>query len=188
MNTQTTKDHIVKSADLLFYERGFSHTSFADIAKAVKISRGNFYHHFKTKDEILSAVIELRITRTKEMLEQWESESDTPKGRIRCYINILIANQALIKSYGCPVGTLSNEMAKLNHVSQEKVNEIFILFRSWLAKQFEMLDRVSDADTLAMHVLAWSQGTATMFNAFHDEGFLKSEIEEICDWLDLQTN
>ena len=54
----TTRDSIVSTADTLFYQRGFDHTSFADIAKQVAISRGNFYHHFKSKDQILAAVIE----------------------------------------------------------------------------------------------------------------------------------
>ncbi|MFM2281198.1 MAG: hypothetical protein RLZZ444_3429, partial [Pseudomonadota bacterium] len=55
-----TRDEIVQVADRLFYEQGFDSTAFADIAEAVGISRGNFYHHFKTKDDILAAVIALR--------------------------------------------------------------------------------------------------------------------------------
>ena len=39
---------VVAEADRLFYEQGFDHTSFAAIADGVGISRGNFYHHFKT--------------------------------------------------------------------------------------------------------------------------------------------
>ena len=54
-----TRDSIVQAADALFYERGFEHTSFADIADAVRISRGNFYYHCKTKDEILTAADEV---------------------------------------------------------------------------------------------------------------------------------
>ena len=43
----STRELIVEKADTLFYEGGFEATSFADIAAAVGISRGNFYHHFK---------------------------------------------------------------------------------------------------------------------------------------------
>lgn len=57
MPPQSTRNLIVEEADALFYESGFEATSFAEIAKAVGISRGNFYHHFKTKDDILDAVI-----------------------------------------------------------------------------------------------------------------------------------
>ena len=44
----STRQDIVEKADLLFYQHGFENTSFADIADAVGISRGNFYYHFKT--------------------------------------------------------------------------------------------------------------------------------------------
>ncbi|MGI9514997.1 MAG: TetR/AcrR family transcriptional regulator, partial [Anderseniella sp.] len=50
MNAMGTRDHIVAAASQLFYRQGYEHTSFADIAGAVRISRGNFYYHFKTKD------------------------------------------------------------------------------------------------------------------------------------------
>ena len=37
-----TRTEIVEAADMLFFQHGFDHTSFADIAEAVQISRGNF--------------------------------------------------------------------------------------------------------------------------------------------------
>lgn len=79
-----TRDSIVQAADTLFYERGFEHTSFADIADAVKISRGNFYYHFKTKDEILTAVVAARMERTRAMLTQWETEGEVRRIASAC--------------------------------------------------------------------------------------------------------
>ncbi|MDP6708881.1 MAG: TetR/AcrR family transcriptional regulator [Alphaproteobacteria bacterium] len=183
MSDKTTRDHIVEAADQLFYRRGYEHTSFSDIADVVRISRGNFYYHFKTKDEILDAVINLRLANTRMMLEQWEIEGDRPADRIRSFIHILIANRADIERYGCPVGTLSSELSKLGHGSQCEANELFTLFRTWLRRQFALLGRKADADALAMHLLARSQGVATLANAFHDEEFIKQEVEQMCDWL-----
>src|SRR5215510_3814171 len=101
MSDKATRDHIVEAADRLFYRQGYEHTSFSDIADIVQISRGNFYYHFKTKDEILDAVINARLTNTQKMLERWEIEGDGPSDRIRGFIHILIANRADIKRYGC---------------------------------------------------------------------------------------
>lgn len=184
---KTTRDNIVEAADQLFYRQGFEHTSFTDIADVLQISRGNFYYHFKSKDEILDAVINLRLANTRAMLEQWEIEGQTPADRIRSFIHILIANQTDIKRYGCPVGTLCGELAKLNHTAQSEASELFTLFRTWLRQQFALLGREQDADALAMHVLAWSQGVATLANAFHDENFVNQEVKQMCDWLSLYT-
>jgi len=183
MSSKQTRDHIVDAADQLFYEQGFEHTSFSQIAEAVGISRGNFYYHFKTKDEILDAVINLRLSRTSSMLDNWEVEGETPADRIRSFINILLMNRDKIKRYGCPVGTLCTELAKLNHPSKGNANELFTLFRIWLRRQFELLGRLNDADELAMHLLAFSQGVATLASAFKDEEFIKSEVSRLNEWL-----
>ena len=183
MSDKTTRDHIVEAADRLFYRQGYEHTSFSDIADIVRISRGNFYFHFKTKDEILDAVIDMRLAATRKMLEQWEIEGKQPADRIRSFIHILIANRADIKRYGCPVGTLCTELAKLDHASQPEANKLLTLFRTWLRRQFMLLGREADADALAMHLLARSQGVAMLANAFCDEKFIRQEVRQMCDWL-----
>src|SRR5690606_19422627 len=176
-------EQIVEAADRLFYERGFEHTSFADIADVVKISRGNFYHHFKSKDEILRAVIEARVASTREMLARWEAASDNPAERIRSYIDVLIAHRTPIMKYGCPVGTLCSELARLGHASRTEANALFGLFRQWLRREFERLGRARDSDTLALHLIARSQGVAVMANAFHDEAFIRREARMLYAWL-----
>src|SRR5689334_5773493 len=118
----TTRTRIVQAANELFYRRGFENTSFADIADAVGISRGNFYHHFKSKDDILSAVISVRLSRTQTLLDGWEAARAQPVERIRSFIEILIAHRALILRYGCPVGTLCTELAKLEHPARSEAN------------------------------------------------------------------
>ncbi|GGX38673.1 TetR/AcrR family transcriptional regulator [Saccharospirillum salsuginis] len=183
MTQATTRKQIVEAADRLFYQQGFEHTSFRDIAETVKISRGNFYHHFKSKDDILDAVIALRLTNTRRMLMQWESEAEHPADRVRCFINILLMNRVKIKQYGCPVGSLCSELAKLEHTAQGNANQLFTLFRDWLREQFILLGHQQDADELAMHLLARSQGIATLANAFHDESFIKQEVDQLNNWL-----
>jgi TetR/AcrR family transcriptional repressor of nem operon len=64
---------------------------------------------------------------------------------------------------------------------------LFVLFRSWLSQQFKLLGHKADADKLAMHVLARSQGIATLASAFHDEKFIKQEVAQLNDWLDAIT-
>jgi AcrR family transcriptional regulator len=183
MNDKSTRDHIVEAADGLFYRQGYEHTSFAHIADAVQISRGNFYHHFKSKDEILDAVIGLRLAETQNMLDRWEAESAGPAQRIGRFIDILLANRADIQRYGCPVGTLSTELAKLNHAAQPEAAMLFTLFRDWLRRQFALAGRKADADALAMHLLARSQGVATLAAAYHDEKFIKQEVKLMHEWL-----
>lgn len=187
MAATATRQHIIEAADRLFYERGFEATAFADIAAATGLSRGNFYYHFKAKDEILDAVISLRLERTSLLLAGWQADASTPDERIRSFIGMLIGNRAKIMLYGCPVGTLCAELAKLDHVASSRASELFTLFREWLAGQFALLGRAADADVLAMHLLMRSQGVATLAAAFRDEAFIRREVMEMNAWLEAQS-
>jgi len=179
----STREHIIEKADTLFYEGGFEATSFADIAVVVGISRGNFYHHFKTKNEILDAVIARRMETTRAMLAQWEDEAAHPRDRILSFAGMLIVNRAKIMAFGCPVGSLSTELAKLDHAAQGRAAEIFGLFRDWLAGQFRALGHARQAEDLALHLLSRSQGIAVMAATFRDERFIRKEVEGIGAWL-----
>jgi AcrR family transcriptional regulator len=187
VSAAATREQIVEAADRLFYHHGYEHTSFADIAEAVGLSRGNFYYHFKSKDAILDAVIEARLADTRRMLEQWETEQPTPVSRIMRFVEIVLANGADIQEYGCPVGTLNTELAKLDHAMIGQARRLFTLFRDWLRHQFALLGHTQQADELAMHVLAFSQGVAVLSNTFRDEKFVRREVDRMRDWLSTYT-
>lgn len=185
MAAEKTRDRIVAAADQLIYQRGYEPTSFADVSAVVGISRGNFYHHFKTKDAILDAVIQDRQAKTSTMLRDWEEAGGTPKERIRCFIRILIANRAKIRLYGCPVGSLTTELSKLDHASRPEAVAIFTQFRAWLTGQFRALGQpAEEADDLALQCLARSQGVSAMMTAFPDEDFVDREVARMEAWLD----
>lgn len=82
------------------------------------------------------------------------------------------------------MGTLGTELAKLSHPPRKDARGLFVLFRAWLRRQFEAAGRASDADDLAMHLLARSQGVATLASAFRDEAFIRHEAEALIAWLD----
>jgi AcrR family transcriptional regulator len=183
-SSAATRSRIVAAADRLFYEQGFAHTSFTAIADAVRISRGNFYYHFKTKDEILAAVITARVEATRALLDRWAAETSDPAEGIRQFIRIVLTNDHDIRNYGCPVGTLTAEMAKLRHPARPEAAALFALFRDWLREQFAALGHEAEADVLALRVLAASQGIATLSNALGEEDFVRREVDHLLAWLD----
>ena len=83
-----------------------------------------------------------------------------------------------------PLGTLTPELAKLNHSSLDKASQVFTLFRTWLREQFAQLGHSEHADTLAMQVLYFSQGVATLASAFKDERLVRQEVQRMYEWLD----
>ena len=53
---------ILDTAEHLFETQGFDNTSTNDILNEIGIARGTLYYHFKSKEEILDAIIS-RLTR-----------------------------------------------------------------------------------------------------------------------------
>ena len=186
MKADETRRKIVAAADQLFYEQGFEKASFADIARVVEISRGNFYYHFKTKDALLGAVIEHRLDERRAMLSRWQQQEADPVIRIKNFINILIANQTQIMAFGCPVGSLCSELAKLDHTLKTEAAQLFTLFAEWLEDQLVQLGYREQASDIAMHLLMRSQGVASLANVFQDADFIRREVEAMNQWLEDQ--
>lgn len=180
---ESTRERIVSGADRLFYEGGYERTSFAVIAGEVGISRGNFHYHFKTKDDILTAVIDRRRHETEALLAVWKEGGAGPTDRIGRFIDIVLTNQGDIMRFGCPVGSLASELAKIGHTHLDESSLIFELFRGWLREQFEDLGLAYRADQLALHLLARSQGVAVLANVYKDPDFIAREAALMHGWL-----
>lgn len=65
---EKTIEQILEVASKLFVEQGYEKTTIQDIMNELKLSKGAIYHHFKSKEEILEAVINKRSMHTKEKL------------------------------------------------------------------------------------------------------------------------
>lgn len=178
-----TREKIIAVASDLFYEQGFEATSFLHVASRLGISKGNLYHHFKSKDALLNAVVGFRLNETANMLQHWEDASTGPQERIKHYINIVIQNWDKIRFFGCPVGTLSNELVKRDPENKD-AQKVFALFRVWLRQQFTEIAESDKADEYAMRVLSWSQGVAVLGSAFGDFNYVKREVTAMCIWID----
>lgn len=176
------RQRIVNAADQLFYQRGYNQTSFQDISDATGIPRGNFYYYFKTKDEILNAVVDSRIEDISGMLSRCESETDNPVERLLLFNDILITNSDNLLQSGCPVGSLSTELAKDSDALQEKSTEIFTLLRQWISQQFEA-SGLACAEDLSMDLLAKMQGASVMACAFKDMDYIQRSHNEINEWI-----
>lgn len=57
------KDSILKTAERLFFEKGYDETSIQDILDALKISKGGFYHYFDSKIALLEEICRQRSGR-----------------------------------------------------------------------------------------------------------------------------
>lgn len=177
---------IVEAADTLFYRRGYNQTSFQDISDATGIPRGNFYYYFKTKEDILDAVVSLRIDEIVNMLNSCEAETDDARERLLLFSRVLDVNTDNVLQSGCPIGTLSSELAKGDSVLHNKSRKAFVVLLDWLKQQFESLG-VLNAEEHAMDLMAKIQGITVMACAFKDFEYIRRGHQEVMDWINVKT-
>ncbi len=60
-NPETRRTEIIDIAEELFLKSGYNETAVSDIVKRVGVSQGTFYYYFKSKEDILNAIIERYI-------------------------------------------------------------------------------------------------------------------------------
>lgn len=79
-----TRNAILDAAEIVFLERGVSHTSLAEIASAAGVTRGAVYWHFANKADLFDALIK-RVFDPLEarLLELQSSVDDNPIDRLR---------------------------------------------------------------------------------------------------------
>ncbi len=183
-NRGQTRGEIIEAAKALFYQRGYARTSFSDIVNHTGIQRGNIYHYFKTKDDILDAVIEQRAGEFRAVLSAWDRALPDPRDRLRRFVQMVVSNREDLTRYGCPIGSLNTELGKETYTHKESARQLFDLFRDWLTVQFSALDDPQQAQVRAMHLLGRAEGISLMGHVYNDPDFIAAEMSIIEQWID----
>ena len=85
--SQETKEKIFRAAKKILRKSGYEKLSIKNICEEAGVSNGSFYHHFKTKDDLLSYYIEDQPTMGPDLLETPKSLEDVKDGIVRVYLN-----------------------------------------------------------------------------------------------------
>jgi AcrR family transcriptional regulator len=73
-NSKVTRQKIIDKARKLFFSKGYQDTSVNAIIEELSISKGAFYHHFSSKEELLDALVDVVAKETAADMEQIISE------------------------------------------------------------------------------------------------------------------
>ncbi len=177
---EKTKKNILNVSSELFYQKGYSSTSFGDIVDKTGLSKGNITYHFKNKQEILKGIVENRLEGINRSIQEWEQRVRNPKERLKLFCQMIIEEQENLEKYGCPLGTLTSEFSKHEPELYAITLPMFQTFREWIAKEYKILGfKAKEANEKAMSLLSKVQGVALITHVFKDRDFLVKEIEKI---------
>ena len=181
MKAPGKRERLVESARELMYEQGIHATSLADIAAHADVPLGNVYYYFKTKDDLVAAVVDDHLGKVKALLARLDARQ-TPKARLKGLTRNWAEAAEMVARAGCPLGTLCSELAK-GADAQDVRPELFSVLSSWVEAQFRELGR-KDAPDLALMLLSGVQGGALLSNSFHDASIMTRQVRQLDRWLD----
>ncbi len=180
---KVSRIRIVEAANNLFYTKGYNQTSIADIAASLGITKGNLHYHFKSKDELLEAVVMYRMGNIAKQFEQWDQQFSDPKSKLHRFVKMLLNEKTNIVRYGCPMGSLNVELGKNQLALQTKAREMFDLNQSWLERTFKQLDK-KNSNIRSKHLLTMAQGAALLSYVYSDEKILMDECKAMEEWIE----
>lgn len=80
------RDKIIQTALLLFEEKGYHGVSIKEIVETAGTSKGGFYHHFSSKDELLYVIHDIFITYAIENAKVAAQSYEKPKEQIQAIV------------------------------------------------------------------------------------------------------
>lgn len=176
------RDRLVAAADDLIYKQGYHRTTLADVATVSGVPLGNVYYYFKTKEELGTAVVELRTEQFNADTERWEAIEPDPRERLVLFLKCHLDKRDMLARYGCPIGSLTQELDKLPSRLSEKADWTLRAQLQWVGKQFRSAGS-KEPERQAEHLFARLQGAIVLASATRDPGVIGREIEAIGDWL-----
>lgn len=177
-----SRARLLQAAEKTTYRYGFGNTAIADIAEEARIPLGNVYYYFKTKDEMAHAIVNLRVSRFRKLLEEFD-KADSPKKRLCAFVDIKVKNRRELARHGCPVGTLCSELRKLGGPAADKSTVLFRTALEWMERQFRALGKGADSRSLAVHLLSATQGVSVLAHTFGDAELIEMEAARLKDWI-----
>lgn len=176
------RERLIAAACDLFHRQGIAATTLAHIAEAAEVPVGNVYYYFKTKDDLVQAVIAAHADEVKAGLAALERHR-TPKARLKAFIRMLTDQREVAARYGCPQGSLCSELDKRDDEASRSCAQLITLPIEWAERQLRAMGR-RDARELAVALISSYQGIALITNTLRDPKLMAREGRRLERWID----
>ena len=179
---RATRDRILDAATALVFEVGVAGTTLDDVRAAAKVSKGQLYHYFADKDELIHAVIDRTVQQVLDAqprltnLSTWTAISSWLDDLVQLQVQRHAAG-------GCPIGSLAGELAETDELARAELAAGFDRWEAPLRRGLEQmraegkLRRNADPARLATATLAAIQGGLVLAQTRRDPQQLRVALD-----------
>lgn len=172
--TAKTRADIVQAATRLFREHGFDRVSVADVMRAAGLTHGGFYNHFRSKEDLQAAALDLAFKEKHDLLTENGSAGD-PRGAARTYLErYLTVDHVSDLAAGCPIAGLASEAGR---GGPEALAALDLGTRQTLDLLAKAFGDEAEAPDRAIEVLSRAIGALVLARSVSDPGLREQIIE-----------
>jgi TetR/AcrR family transcriptional regulator, transcriptional repressor for nem operon len=176
------RERLIDGARDLIHEQGVHRTTLAEVAERAEVPLGNVYYYFKTKDELVGAVLDGYREQAAALTQAFERHR-SPQARLKALARNWADMSETVARHGCPMGTLCAELDKTEGGHDRDAAAVMSLIVDWADSQFRLLGK-RDARDLAVALVAGIQGAALLANTFRDPTILTRQTRHLERWID----
>jgi TetR/AcrR family transcriptional repressor of nem operon len=183
-----TRDQILDAASRLIHLRGYHCTSLDDVLRESGVGKGNFYYHFKSKEDLGYAIIDRAVERFLERTLEpalGDPEGD-PLDQVQAFLDRMVAIQRERNCVGgCPVGNLASELSDVHEGFRQRLAGIFDQWRARIAEALRRgqergrLGRELEPAAVAHFMVAALEGAILMAKVTRDVAVLERCVGEL---------
>lgn len=188
---KSTRERIVDAGLYLFWLQGYAATGMAEILARAEANAGSFYHFFKTKEELLLAVLELYIQSLEPVVVQpvlgvIADPVERVFGILEVYRKNLLATGC---TYGCPIGRLALEIPEEQFRVHKRLADNFdgwtAAIEKCLGDARERFPQGTNLATLSKFVLTVMEGGVMQARAHREVGPFDASVEHLREYFRL---
>jgi AcrR family transcriptional regulator len=176
------RERLITAACDLFHRQGIAGTTLAHIAEAAEVPLGNMYYYFKTKDDIVAAVVEARTEEIRSATAALQRRHGSPKARLKALVAMLADSRDTIAEHGCALGTLCTELANQPGQSPSLTAPLMRTLLDWAEQLFRTMGR-RDAHDLALELVISYEGSAVLTNALAQPDVMAHAARRLEKWI-----
>jgi TetR/AcrR family transcriptional repressor of nem operon len=194
---QSTRQRILEQAHQLILRQGFAATPLDQILERAGVTKGAFFHHFKSKDELAAALVDRYVEDERRIFEatmgRAEKLSSDPLQQVLVGLGLLEEMFAGLEAPhpGCLVAAFLYQNQLMTPQSTAKSREAFLVWRRHIAAKLcaaakERPPRTAlDYEALADLLNTVVEGAFVMSKLFDDPKIMLQQLQQLRRYIEL---
>ena len=179
---RATRNRVLDAATELVFEHGVAGTTLDDVRAAANVSKGQLYHYFADKDDLVHAVIDRTVEQVLGAQPRLTNLSSW--AAIAAWFDDLVQLQVDRHAIGgCPIGSLAGELAETDEQARTELAAGFDRWEAPLREGLRQMQadgklwRSADPARLATATLAAIQGGLVLTQTRRDPQQLRIALD-----------